>query len=427
MITGNISTGVLKDLLAFESEKYAIPVVVVLTDLNNYENSVVIRKAVEVYINSGTGITKELSFKDNKIVLTNVYLPYFVDASEDGIYGVLNNKVFIGFDLESYSCEPWFNSLFASIFDKVMPTIKTYIDNEAKTQWQEQYFKLKQFALKEQIRTMKSDIESNSEEIEAKLNEIKEFSSKNYTLSQAIASIENLPEGIIRRKAATELESLMELTPDPVSHIELSAHESRVSVYTNEIYIDYEDYDYYMGRFRIDIQLSSSVIKITNLEKPVKGYHHPHVSQDGTPCLGNISSTVYYLMLHQDIYQLVTLLIQFLKSYNEQNPYLKINYWDPDYEDENDPIDRYESCYEDSSAYDCVICQDSNCPYHEEAQERCHEARQNPNECINCTADCIYSGNYDACFTAQMETDTPGCRACTYTDCPHHTEARRRA
>jgi hypothetical protein len=429
MITGNISTGLIKDLLAFESEKYGIPFVVTVTDLNDYENSVVIRKAVEVYIHTGTGITKELTFKDNKIVLTNVHLPYDADPSEDGIYGVLNNKVFIGFDIETYTAEPWINALFASIFDKIMPDIKLYIDNEADKKWQEEYLKLKRFALKDQVKTMKSDIESNSDEIDTKTSEIKEFVSKNYTLSQAIASIENTPEGVMRRSTLTEFESIMKLTPDPVSHIELDTGDGKITVYTNDIYIDHDDHDdhdYYIGKFKIDIQLSSSVIKITNLEKKVKGYHHPHISQDGTPCLGNISSTVYYLLIHQDIYQLITLLIEFLKSYNEQNPYVGIEHWDPDYE-EDDPIEQYESCYEDSSPYDCVICSDSDCPFHDDAQGRCHETRDNPDDCVECTADCRYARNYEACFENQRDSHTSECRTCQIIACPHHRQARQRA
>ncbi|MCL4558124.1 MAG: hypothetical protein M1491_05770 [Deltaproteobacteria bacterium] len=427
MITGNISTGLIKDLLAFESEKYNLPFVVSVEDLNDYEDSIAIRKAVEVYIHTGTGITKELTFKDNQIVLTNVHLPYGTNPSDDGIYGVLNSKVFIGFDIETYSSEPWINALFASIFDKIMPGIKQYMDNEADKKWQEEYLKLKQYTRKQQVRTMKSDIDSNADEIETKTNEIKEFIAKNYTLAQAIQSITSTPEGVMRRSTLSEFESLMQLTPEPISHIELDTSEGKISVYTNEIYIDYEENDYYIGKFKITIEPASSTIKLTNTVKKVKGYHHPHISQDGTPCLGNIASTVYYLLIHQDIYQLVTLLIEFLRSYNEQNPYAKIEFWDPEYDEEEDGMDQYSSCYQDSGPYDCVICSDSSCPFHDDAQDRCRETRENPDDCVECMAQCQYARNYEQCFEHQRQSRTAECRSCQISDCPHNRQTRQRA
>lgn len=426
MITGNIGTGLIKDLLEFESEKYNLPFVVSVGDLNNYGDSLAMRKAVEVYIHTGSGLTKEITFKDYKIVLTNVHLPYGAEASDDGIYGVIHNKVFIGFDIETYSSEPWINALFASIFDKIMPGIKNYIDNDADKKWQEEYLNLKRFALKDQVKTMKSDIESNADEIENKTNEIKEFISKNYTLAQAIASIEHNPEGVMRRNTLSELDALIKLTPDPVSHIELDISEVKISVFTNEIYIEYEEDDYYIGKFRIDIQPVDSVIKIINTIKKVSGYHHPHISQDGTPCFGNIASTVYYLLIHQDIYQLVTLLIEFLKSYNEDNPYKKIQAWDPNYDEEEEGMDQYESCYEDSGRWDCVNCADSDCPYHDNAQDRCNEIRER-DECLNCALDCQYARDYETCFESQTDTHRSECRTCQISDCPHNRQTRQRA
>ena len=308
-----------------------------------------------------------------------------------------------------------------------MPGIKEYIDNEADKKWQEEYLNLKRFALKDQVKTMKSDIESNADEIDTKTNEIKGLISKNYTLAQAIASINNTPEGITRRTTLNELDALIKLTPDPVSHIELDISEVKISVFTNEIYIDYEDNDYYIGKFRIDIQPVDSVIKIINTVKKVSGYHHPHISQDGTPCFGNISSTVYYLLIHQDIYQLVTLLIEFLKSYNEDNSYKKIQYWDPNHDEDEEGMDQYESCYEDSSPYECVICSDTSCPYHEDAQDRCRDTRDNLDDCVECMADCRYARNYEECFENQRDSRTSECRTCQISDCPHNIRERQRA
>lgn len=427
MIIGNtLSTGVIKDLLEFESEKYNVPFHVTVMDLNDYNESLAIRKAVEVYIHTGGGLTKQITYKDTKITITNVHLPYSANLSEDGTYGIFHNKIFIGFDIESYSTEEWVNGLFSNIFDTIMPGIKQFMDTDIDTAWKQEYLSVKRTIVKEQVKTMKADIDSNGEEIDTKTDEIKELINKNYTLAQAISSISNVPEGIVNKNALSEFEALMKLTPEPISNIELDAGDGRITVYTNDICIEHEDIDYDIGKFRIDIQPVESTIKFTNLEKKVHGYHHPHISQDGTPCLGNIASTVYYLLIHQDIYQLVTLLIGFLKSYNEHNPYKTIEHWDPEYDEEEEVEDRYEGCYNESGPYDCVACTDRDCPYHDDAQDRCHEIRDSEDECLECSHECRYARHFDDCFNRQ-NNNHPECRTCEIHACPHNQRQPARA
>lgn len=427
MITGEtLSTGLIRDLLAFESEKYNIPIHVSVMDLNDYAETLSIRKAIEVYINSGTGLTKEITLNDTTITLSNVHLPYEANVSDDGIYGTSHNKVFIGFDMEFYKEKPFINALFSSIFDKIMPGIKQYMDNEADAEWKDVYLKMKKKLRKEKVQAMKSDIDANAEEIDNKTNEIKELTNKNFTLAQAIQSISNEPEGIMNRTARVEFESLLRLTPSPIDSMELDASEGKITVSTNDISIEHDDNDYYIGKFRIDIYPIKSEIRFTNLIKKVKGYHHPHISQDGTPCFGNIASTVYYLLIHQDLFQLVTLLIEFLKSYNEDNPYKSIDYWDENYDEDKDREDRYEGCYEDVGPYECVACSDTDCPYHDDAQDRCHEMRESEDECLECTRGCQYARRYDECLDNQ-DANHSECRTCEITECPHNLRQPERA
>ena len=427
MIFGEtLSTGVIRDLLAFESEKYGIPFYVSVMDLNEYNESFAIRKALEVYIHTGSGITKEILYKDTPITISNVHLPYTANPSQDATYGTFHNRIFIGFDIETYKDEPWINGLFSSIFDKVMPEIKKFMDNDIDTAWKQEYLSVKRSIVKQQVKTMKSDIDSNGEEIDDKTNEIKELITKNYTLAQAIQSIVNVPEGIAKKAALSEFDALMKLTPQPISNIELDADDGRITVYTDDISIDHDDIDYYIGKFKIDIYPVKSEIKFTNLVKKVQGYHHPHISQAGIPCLGNISSTVYYLLVHQEIYQLITLLIEFLKSYNEDNPYKTIDHWDPEYDEDRNARERYDSCYEDVSPYECVSCGDTDCPYYDDAQDRCHETRDSIDECVQCTQDCRYARDYTGCFHSQNDNH-PDCRTCTIAACPHNQRVPARA
>ncbi|RJO66516.1 MAG: hypothetical protein C4523_12225 [Myxococcales bacterium] len=138
------------------------------------------------------------------------------------------------------------------------------------------------------------------------------------------------------------------------------------------------------------------------------GYIHPHVAKNGAPCLGNIGNDVGKLLEQREWGTLVLLLDEFLRSYNDENPYMQ---WFGGDRDE------YDACYEGGDE-SCADCHDSNCPYWADRWDRCHE---------NCsTQDCMWCAN-TAC--AYIEEELAECRSnhtraeclkCRIAHCGHH-------
>lgn len=111
--------------------------------------------------------------------------------------------------------------------------------------------------------------------------------------------------------------------PD-LTKIQISSHV--LTVYTKPIVIDHCGTRYHIGRFRIKIH-SDGYVRMFNTTRQVGGLYHPHVRNDGDPCLGNIQELVPSLIASRKYAALVSLCIQYLKSYNREGPYDDIEVW----------------------------------------------------------------------------------------------------
>ncbi|MCX6069394.1 MAG: hypothetical protein NTU91_00835, partial [Chloroflexi bacterium] len=106
--------------------------------------------------------------------------------------------------------------------------------------------------------------------------------------------------------------------------------------------------------------------------KEAEGYPHPHVDSSGRPCLGNISADVARAVGRMRLAEALTLLYDFLSSYNSDGPYIRIGKFDPEY---NDPDDN-----------PCDDCDDYHSPY--------------------CICECSHNdGNYCCSDCAEYRTD----------------------
>jgi hypothetical protein len=103
-----------------------------------------------------------------------------------------------------------------------------------------------------------------------------------------------------------------------------------ISVYTGMIDIPYEGDVYHMGEYRIDINADGDDggVTIHNLTNKKGKYHHPHISEGGRCCFGNISTGVAKLIADYQYVVLIQLLINYLKSYDKGGSYRRIEYWE---------------------------------------------------------------------------------------------------
>ena len=112
-----------------------------------------------------------------------------------------------------------------------------------------------------------------------------------------------------------------------------------------------------------------------------RSYPHPHIRDDNTPCLGNVSAMLLTHMANNDVALIVCLVTDFLQTYNLQSPYIRLCEWTDN---------KWEN-------YTCYLCKD--------VLSRC--------ECSTCTG----------CGTLQdRETLSTGCGFCSSCCINHHKD-----
>lgn len=102
---------------------------------------------------------------------------------------------------------------------------------------------------------------------------------------------------------------------------------SLIRVLTDTIFIDYESHRYRIGEFALELGLDFG-IKVVNLNNTswATGWDHPHV-QGSYPCLGNLKEGCEMLLGEFQLVPLVSLLMQFLESYDRVSAYGPITLW----------------------------------------------------------------------------------------------------
>jgi len=122
-----------------------------------------------------------------------------------------------------------------------------------------------------------------------------------------------------------------------------------IKAVTGPVSIDYQGYEFALGCYALTID-NACEVRIEALdEHPDASFPHPHVAEDGYPCLGNISATLPSLLASMHIAEALQLIYEFLSSYSpDTGPYERISRFDPTGrfvdEDDNPCEDCPESC-----------------------------------------------------------------------------------
>lgn len=178
-------------------------------------------------------------------------------------------------------------------------------------------------------------------------------------------------------------------------------------VYTKDLIItDDRGRRYKGGNFEITIEMKKSCVTFKGSLKK-QGFWsnkdpHPHIAMSGEACLGNINSTVAELCSQNELYALVTILLDFLQSANTSDPAGKyvLTYWEKIDEDGN-VIEKedYDDC-EDEEEY-TLVCDDCG---EEMTDDECYTVYQGVDDngdlygerlvCINCRDNYYYYDDY---------------------------------
>jgi len=302
------------------------------------------------------------------------------------------------------------------------------------------YARQKLHTRERQVDEWRRAIRDNDAAIEDKTWQIRTLAEKNLALRAQVRSYEQLTRRMMIRHATEDHVRLVAMLGRGLRS--LSFENGILRAVTAPIEITWDGVRYDMGTYSIQLPLGSGRLAIhpevgcTEAE----GFWHPHVNSDGTPCLGNIAGPLAQLLGEGEHAQAVALLLEFLRSYNPDNPYLRIERWDPDWEDEDD---RWERCYDNASLSDCATCDDWDCPHREGATRRCYDntdtedciacascdlhrdaieschSTSDPEDCVTCDQDCTYAGDEEACLETHEGERCPDCHN---HDCSHHDQ-----
>ena len=102
---------------------------------------------------------------------------------------------------------------------------------------------------------------------------------------------------------------------------------NEVFVPVGQIDIEYDEVVYDIGEFDVAIDMVKHDVKCFNRTRIVGSDHHPHVNEDGSCCLGDASYGMDLFLKSMELEVVVLMMIQFLKSYNDDNYYEEIDSW----------------------------------------------------------------------------------------------------
>ena len=459
---GSIDPG-LRAALEFEEQRLGVPLVVRCRHLLDIPTEAQFRPVVVLTLHTGSA---EESFP---VLLPGerleVHAPAYVTEDQRvygyrdrrggvaALAGVTGNRVHVYFDLDLLFRHPERIRRFprngarptgspaALLADLVLgPALARAARNIRAYSWRAErnaYARQVLRAREQQADDWRRAIRDNDVSIEDKTWQLRTLVEKNTQLRDQVRAFESLTRRRRVRLAREDHAQIVSMLGKGLRV--LRVENSILKATTAPVEIQWDGVTYRMGSFEIHVPLATGRVTIHPEEgcTHVEGFFHPHVNSDGIPCLGNIGGTLAQLIGERHFAQVLTLLLEFLRSYNPDNPYIRLERWDPDWEDEDD---HWERCYDGASFSDCATCDDWDCPHREGAETRCYDnadtqdciacagcnrhrdAIQNcrgdsdPEDCVSCDTDCPYSNDEGACFTSH---DGERCDECHNHDCNH--------
>ena len=446
----NVIHAGLRALLDFEETRSGIPIdFQEVREFDSGDQRALPRVEVRAYMGASKR-TVEIPVDDQVFVYEGSWWPYgeegpdLVTLGEVRVGKVRNQRLFLYLSLEQVFQQAGDEraALARKLFDLlVTPTVRKLAEVTQQEGWQaihRAYVGMKMGVLDRSVRAWDEELSRVEREVDEKLWNIQELAVRSERLRESLTFHRKLTRPSREREAKAEIAHFAKLVQVGVlGHIEVEG--SGLTLIVNPLTIEHHSEEYRLGPFRVHLALQENSIRIFGIDDAARaqGYWHPHVDTHGKPCLGNIGTPIWRAMGRSNLLDVVTALIEFLRSYNPDNPYVRLECWNPDWEDDED---RFESCYEEASARECAHCNEDGCPWRDGAEERCYEDHSRtdciecgdcgyrrqamatcredhedePWECTECMTSCTYAGDLLACFNSHRGEL---CADCPLTEC----------
>lgn len=184
-------------------------------------------------------------------------------------------------------------------------------------------------------RDLVSSLRDDDYELDRLSTQIMTLSRKIEGDRQLLRMFERSPEWIKARATRTYFD-LMKLVPATYKSFHFSGDSVIGTTYIIEF--EYEGYRYEFDPFVVEVNMRKGNVLVSG-GSDINGYIHPHVTDDpSNVCWGNVNHLVSRYAGSLDLHELFLLVHQFLSTYNENDPFQKIEKWNPDWcgDDEDD-------------------------------------------------------------------------------------------
>jgi len=221
-------------------------------------------------------------------------------------------------------------SIFRYLLEEVAAELSASPEKEAERQRKLAEASKKAY-VRECERRLENSIAATRAAIEKGEKEIRDAQQRITELVRSCSGFQKKLEQLENSKA--ELEQSFALEFDKLEAIpgvkKVGVRNGLISIFTDEVDIEYNGKVYNVGAFRIDIYTNGSNggVRCFNLTRTVDGYCHPHIKENGECCLGNIAAGVAKLIGEYQYSVLAELMLRFIHSVNPSGWYISIERW----------------------------------------------------------------------------------------------------
>ncbi len=166
--------------------------------------------------------------------------------------------------------------------------------------------------------------ESSINELQSRLNDLfAELAS--IVRDQKILSLQEVESSVLEAKCHEMFENLRAMSVN--RSIKVSSDRENISILVGQIDIKFEGVVYTIGDFEVGIDVCDCSVWFRNLTESVGGYSHPQIDRSDRFCLGDASYGVAVLWGNMEIDTIMSMMIQFLKTYNPKSCFKDIKEW----------------------------------------------------------------------------------------------------
>jgi len=228
--------------------------------------------------------------------------------------------------------------LMKNLIDEYLPKLA----RQFKKSLRQQFIHRMMRCAEERKRTLESQISTDEYEVENLSQKLTELSIKVSNTKHMLKVFEK-SDDYLKKFALQMWVDLLKLVPGTYQGFRFEGE----SVFgtTHRIVIRFEGEDYEFEPYEVELDIRNAKINIRSERNGVDGYIHPHISDE--VCWGSVGGLISKLIGQLDLHGLFQLVHTFLSSYNPDDPYQRIEKWNPDWEEPDEECDEY-----------CVYCEE---------------------------------------------------------------------